>query len=396
MKTVNQHKFMPLILSVCMLVPMSIDIFIPGLPAIQSDFIGQNVSLVMGMSLLGLMLSQLIYGPLLDRYGRKPIIATGLLIFTLASIAIIFANTFLLLILARFIQAFGGSAAVVGVIAITKDIYPKEQLLSKIGMILAMIGISPIIAPLIGSVANYIWGWRGSFGILVILGIFYTLVIMLLLKETIHEKNYNALNVKSILTNYINLLKTPAFIAYCFSSGFTYCILFSYLNISSFIIINEMGFQMMSYGAIVAVNAVAIIIMARVSHIIVNKIGLNKTIYCGITLIILGGLLMLLINLFTKPTILTFMLPVFITTIGAGIIRPTANGGAMQIAPKQSIGSAASCFNFISFGSGAIVSIFSLEIIHTIPEFGVFILTFGCLSALLMLLIFYIVQPNQE
>lgn len=388
MKAVPPPRFMGLILSVCMVVPMSIDIFISSLPAIQTHFPGHNVTLVMGMSLIGLTLSQLFYGPLLDRFGRKPVIVTGLLIFTMASIIVVIANTFAVLIWARFVQAFGGSAAVVGIIAIVKDVYQKEQLMYKIGAVMAMIGISPVIAPFIGSILDSILGWRGGFCLLVVLGVFYTVVLIILFKETIYEKNKDALKISRILSNYACIIKTSGYLTYCFSSGFTYCILFSYLNISAFIIIKEMGFHVVSYGAIVAINALAIVIMAKIAPVSSKRYGLNNTIYLGLILILLGGLLMLLLNYMFPPTLLTFMAPVLVTTIGAGIIRPTANGGAIQLAPKHAIGSAAACFNIISFGFGAIVSIFSLQLIHTVFQFGIFILVFGALPLILMWLTF--------
>ena len=157
-----------------------------------------------------------------------------------------------------------------------------------------------------------------------------------------------------------------------------------------------MGYPIISYGAIVAFNALAIIIMAKVAPNIVKIIGLNKTCYLGISLIVFGGLSMLLINYVLLPTLITLMVPVFITTMGAGIIRPIANGGAMQLAPKKAIGSAAACFNFISFGSGAIVSIFSLKLVTNILEFGVFILIFGILSILLMWITFNVVKVRSQ
>ena len=239
MRALQQSRCFILIMSVCMVVPASIDIFISGLPAIHAQFPDQNVTLVMGMSLLGLTLSQLVYGPLLDYFGRKPVILLGLIIFTLASIAIVLAQTFMLLIWARFVQAFGGSAAVVGIIAITKDVYSKELLMSKIGTLMAMIGVSPVVAPLIGSLAKSIWGWRGSFSLLIVLGSFYTIIIAFLFKETIQERNHNALKLNVIYSNYVTLIKTPGYLTYCLCSAFTYCILFSYLNISAFIIINK-------------------------------------------------------------------------------------------------------------------------------------------------------------
>lgn len=363
--------------SVCILVPISIDIFFAALPAISQHFPGENVSLILSMTLLGLASSQLFYGPLLDRFGRRPVLICGLWVYTLSSIVIMITDSFNLFVAARFFQAFGGCSGVVAVLAIARDTYTKDKLVYATSLIMSIIGISPIIAPLIGSFLTSFFNWRASFVLLFILGCIYTLLIQICFKETLLNKNLEAMQLKKIVHNYWQLIKNQNFLVYCFLNGFSYSILFSYLILSPFFIIEQLHFSVITYGWIVALNAVAIIIMARIAPKIVEKITLLKTITLGFFLITLAGILMAVFNAYLTTTIYTFMLPMFLMMIGAGIIRPTVSASAMQNAPVAIAGSAAALFNFITFSSSSLVSNYSLKIIFNVAEFGMFASIFG-------------------
>lgn len=372
-----------------MVAPISIDIFVSGLPAISQYFHGTNVSLILGMSLLGLAFSQPIYGPLLDKFGRKPVLLFGLLVFSIASLVIATTNSFNILILGRFVQAIGACCGVVSSFAIVKDVYEKEKMVYAIGMIMAMIGISPVIAPLIGSFLTNYFSWRASFFFLFIMGLTYLFIIAFVYKETLTAKNKDALRLSSIISNYWLLLKLDGFVLYCLSNGFTYCILFSYINISAFLIIKEMGYSIISYGWIVSSNALIIILMAKLAPYVSSKITIIKTLILGLFIIAIGGAAMIFASNIYGSNIFSLMVPVLITTIGAGIIRPIANAGAMQLSPKNIAGSASAMFNFITFVMGAVASTYSLRYISNILDFGVFILVFGLIPVLFWILAAY-------
>lgn len=365
------------ILSVCIVAPLSIDIFISGLPAIKEYFNGANVSLILSVALLGLALAQPIYGPLLDRFGRKPVLVAGLCIYTFAGVLVMCTSSFTLMMIGRFLQAAGACSTTVSVFAIARDRCDKDKLVYATSLIMAVIGISPIIAPLIGSFLNAFWGWRASFVFLFIMGCVYILLVQLYLKETLQNKNLQAFRIKEIINNYSGLAKTQGFVIYCLISGFSYSVLFSYLPLSTLFIIQQMHFSLISYGWIVATNAIAIISMATLAPRLANKITLLKTLFFGFLLITIGGFVMALINVSFKTNIYTFMLPMFLTTLGAGLIRPTASASAMQLAARPVAGSASAFFNFISFACGSIASSFSMKIISNVTGFGVFILAMG-------------------
>ncbi len=204
-----------------------------------------------------------------------------------------------------------------------------------------------MIAPLIGSFLNTAWGWRASFVFLLILAMFFTVLLQFFFKETQQEKNLSALNLKQMVHNYYQLIANKNYSKFCLTSGFSYGILFSYFAISPLFLIKQLHFSMINYGLIVAVNGVAIIAMAYLAPRLANKTSLNRVLLMGLFVIAIGGLLMLFVNLGMSLSVWSFMLPMFVTTVGIGMIRPTASAGAMAMADRKVAGSAAAGFNLI-------------------------------------------------
>jgi Bcr/CflA subfamily drug resistance transporter len=377
MNTRRHTVFFTVILSVCVLVPLANDLFISGMPEMRNFFMGDNISLVFSISLLGLAVAQPFYGPLSDRFGRKPVLLAGLLIYTLASAQVMFANTFVPLLIGRFFQAIGVCSAIASALPIARDTCEQDELVKASSLIMAIMGAGPALSPLFGSFLNNQWGWRASFVFLFVLGCFYLLWISIFLKETHINKNMEALAFGQIWRNYANLAKQPNFLKYCFASGFSYGVLFSYINLSPFFIIEKMHFNLINFGIIVAINALAIITMAIFTPKIAKKLTLPFTMQLGLGIIFGSGLLMWLLNILFTENIYVFMIPIFLTTVGIGMIRTTASAGAMQLVQSQIAGSAAAFFNLFSFISGFLAINITTKLIHTVAGFGLFITVMG-------------------
>ena len=165
-----QKKILWLCLTVVGIVPFSNDIFVSALPQIRAAFATTHSGLILSVFLAGLALAQPIYGPLSDHYGRKPILIIGLLIFLIGSALAAFSNNFTLLISGRFIQALGACSTIISALAIVRDTQSHTKLVSMIGTLMAVIGVCPAVAPLVGSYLTQYIGWRGSFYFLFLLG----------------------------------------------------------------------------------------------------------------------------------------------------------------------------------------------------------------------------------
>jgi DHA1 family bicyclomycin/chloramphenicol resistance-like MFS transporter len=382
-QTLTHKIIFTIILSVCAIVPLTNDIFISGIPEMSHYFSGQDISLVLSASLLGLAVAQIFYGPLLDRFGRKPVLITGLMFYIFASAYVMSAHDFTLLIVGRFFQALGVCSAIVSVLAIVRDTYKKEELIKATGLIMAILGAGPATAPLIGSFLNHMWGWRASFIFLFILGIFYFCWISIFLKETLTDKNKHALRFKNIVGNYIKLAKNSEFFICCMVSGFSYSVLFSYISLSALFIITQMHFSLMSFGIIVALNSLAIILMSLIAPHIARRLSLQKIMKLGLATIFISGLIMAILNLYVS-NIYSFILPVFLMTVGIGMIRPTASAYAMQLVEAQIAGSAAAFFNFSSFTLGSLSTFLSSKLVHNVSTFGLLIAIIALMGLLIL------------
>lgn len=392
MKISKIHRLiLTTILSVCVIVPLTNDIFISGIPAMKQVFVGNNISLVLSFSLLGLALGQLFYGPLSDRFGRKPILLTGLVVYILASAQVMTANSFAALLAGRLFQAIGACSATISALAIARDTCEHHELVGATSLIMAIMGVGPALAPLIGSFLNHTWGWRASFEFLFILGCCYFIWVAIFFKETHINKNKDALLFKNIWKNYLHLWQQPQFLRNCLTSGFSYGVLFSYIGLAPFFIIEQLHFSVLSFGIIVAINAIAIIITAAFIPTFVTRYSLQAMTRTGLATIFSGGVMMWLLNIFYAMNIYTLMIPIFFTTIGIGMIRPTASAGAMQHVQRNLAGSAASLFNLISFVSGTIAITFATKFIQNEVNFGLYI---GALGGLALLMQFVYVNQN--
>ncbi|WP_119328911.1 multidrug effflux MFS transporter [Cysteiniphilum halobium] len=375
-----KNKMMFLILTVCVITPFANDVFVASLPAMAQNFHTAHIGLVMTVFMIGLSTSQLFYGPLLDRFGRKPVLIIGLVIYTLASLMIIFSSSFHMLLIGRFFQAIGTCSSIVAAMAIARDVYKKEDLVKAMAMIMAIIGICPAIAPLLGSMLQELFGWHGAFVFLLLLGVFYLLVISFLFTESIKQKNMHATKPKQLYHNYLSLLKIKSFQGYILTSACSYGVLFSYAAASSMLIIGVFNFSVLTFGIIFALNSLAIVIMSILAPRLNKRFSIAQLVLTGAVLLVTGAILTILLNIIFTSNIYTLVLPMWITTLGYAMIRPTASAGAISSAPHQITGSAAALFNFMSFFGGAIATFLLTQFTMTNIHFAIFILAIGLLA----------------
>lgn len=374
------------IIAVVCVAPFANDIFSAGLPAIAQEFHNNHTQLIYSCFLFGLALSQLAYGPLLDRFGRKPVLLCGLWLFMLSTIVIVTTDKFHILLLARFFQGVGACSAIVGVMAIVRDLFDRDDMVRMMSVVMAVIGISPVLAPLIGSTLIHIWNWQASFYLLIIMGIFFLVFYHFIFKETLKEKNHNAMHINHIVANYTQLFKNHLFTRYCIASACSYASLFAFLSISPFFIIHQLGYSVVHFGIIMAIDAIAIVAMTYCAPRLVKKYSIDWVIVLGLILIGVGGLLLFILTHIFGFNIYVFMLPMFITTIGIGLIRPSASGGVMRLSEQHNAGSAAAAFNFCSFMGGSIATTLTATYILNVNAFAMFIIVLAVFALFIKLI----------
>jgi len=334
--------------------PVSIDMYLPAFPAIAQDFHASpgDIERTLAVYLFGMAASQLLYGPLADRYGRKPPLLGGLILYIIASIGCSLAPNIEILTLCRLFQAMGGAAGMVIPRAVIRDRYDTQQAARALSMLMLIMGVAPILAPLVGGQLISWLGWRGIFGLMVVGSLVLLLTARRVMTETLKAENTHALNFIGIFRTYFQLLSQRRFVAFALSGGMGSAGMFSYIASSPRVFIQHFEVSPQVYGLLFGLNAVCLITGSQVSarllktHSPVNILpkALSVTIIAGMTALILT-----LTGLITLP-LLMLCLMVFMFSIG--FVGP--NSAAMALSDQgQRLGSASAMMGTLQMSCGA-------------------------------------------
>ncbi|MFL5788897.1 MAG: multidrug effflux MFS transporter [Flavisolibacter sp.] len=249
--------------------PLSIDMYLPAFPAIAKN-LNTSVSKVM-LSLssffIGISAGQLIYGPLLERFGRKKPLYAGLIIYFLASLGCAFASSVNALILFRLLQALGGCAGMVAARAIVRDIFEVKENAKIFSLLMLVVAVSPIIAPTLGGYVTSILGWRYVFGILILVNFLIITGVYFLLPESKRPDPGFSLKAPAIVKNFITIIKHPQFYTFTFTGAIAYAGLCAYVSGSPYVFMEIFKVNEKQFGWIFALIAVGIIGASQINNI---------------------------------------------------------------------------------------------------------------------------------
>jgi MFS transporter, DHA1 family, multidrug resistance protein len=240
--------------------PLSIDMYLPGFPLIAADFAvpTARVELSLASFFIGLALGQLLHGPLSDRYGRRPIVLLGLGVYVAASIACALAPSAEFLVAARFVQALGACAGIVVSRAVVRDRFEPQQAARVFSMLMLVMGVAPIVAPLLGAVVSDVAGWRAMFGLLAIVGLTCAWAVFRALPETRRPAAQKP--------KWLAVLADRSFVRHAVSGGVAYAGMFAYITGSPFVFIELFGLSPRQYGYVFAANAAALIASSQLNR----------------------------------------------------------------------------------------------------------------------------------
>lgn len=375
--------------------PFSIDMYLPAFETIALDFKTtiEHIQLSLTSFFVGIAFGQLIYGPLLDKFGRKKPLLVGLLIYIGASFLCAYTKEPNHLIFLRFLQALGSCSGMVASRAMVRDIFPPREAAKVFSMLMLVIGISPIVAPSVGAFVLANFDWHIIFIILAALAILIFISVIFVLPESYQGNKKMSLHPRNILSDFWRVFKHPTFMLYAAIGGVASSGLYAYLSGSSFVLQRLFGLSEAEYGGAFALVASSLIIATQLNRILLNRwssesISQKANIFqasAGILLVVFalsGG---------TSLSILLGLICLFLCC--QGFIFP--NTSALALAPFGSLaGIASALLGCIQMGLGALTSA-SVSYFHNdsmLPMVSVM-----CASASIACLVYFLApKPTNE
>lgn len=336
--------------------PFSIDMYLPGFQAIATD-LGTNIEKIQ-MSLtsffVGIASGQLVYGPLLDRFGRKTPLIVGLVIYIGASIGCVFIQTADGLILLRFVQALGSCGGMVASRALVRDYFPASETAKIFSLLMLVIGVSPILAPTLGGMVIHLWGWHFIFAFLAVLTAIIALGVIFVLPKS--EANPQvSLMPRPIIRGFIQVLKTPAFIIYAIAGGTASSGMYAYLSGSPYVMMDIYGLTEQQYGWVFGLVAAGLITSSQLNNLLLKRHSSATVAYYALMMQAIVGLCLFLFAIFDSLSLFGIIFLIFCFLACQGFVFP--NTSALALNPfSKSAGSASALLGSIQLTIGAVAS----------------------------------------
>lgn len=337
---------------------ISTDLYLPALPAIVLD-LGTEVAavqLTLSVFLLGFGLAQLVYGPLSDRIGRRPLLLFGTGLYVVASLACMVASSIGTLVAARFLQAVGACCGPVLGRAVVRDVWEPEEAARVLAYLAAAMTLAPAAGPILGGLLTAGFGWRSTFAALALFGTLLLAGVALLLPETNRRRDPTATRPGRLVANYGQLLRDRRFQGFAAVAAFTYCGIFAFISGSSYLLIEVVGLAPVLYGlcfaAIVAGYAAGSLAAARLSP----RLGIEGLLALGTAIEAAGGGAGLVLAFLLPPSVPTLVVPQLVFMVGAGLALPSAMAGGIGPFPEKA-GLASGLLGFCQLMVAALIGV---------------------------------------
>lgn len=376
--------------------PFSIDMYLPGFQQIARDF-GTNekaVAFTLTSYFIGIAAGQLIYGPIVDKYGRKKPLIFGLLVYSIAALGCSLSPDIESMTLMRLLQALGGCVGMVASNAIISDVFESHQRAKAFSSLMLVMGVAPLIAPSIGSFLVEQLDWRYIFYFLTFFSALVIALIFFFLPETSRYMHSNPLKPEKIAKEYLEILKNKTFLSYTLAGSVSMSVLYAYISSASFIFLTLYGLDKSTFSIVFAVNAAGFIsgsylngVMTRFAHYI--KIArVVSVLLCIVTFL---AMMMIYFNdqIQYKWMVVASFAILFLT----GFINP--NTTAASLTPfTGNVGAASALGGFSRMGLGAAVAA-AIGIFQGETAITLFATTFA-LAVLTLLLLAFAPKPDRK
>lgn len=337
--------------------PLTIDMYLPALPALGSDLGASEsaVQLTLTGTLVGLGLGQLVIGPLSDALGRRKPLIAGTALHIVSSLLVLVAPNVLVLGLLRTLQGVGAAAAMVVAMAVVRDLFTGRAAATILSRLMLVMGAAPILAPSIGAGILLSGSWRGVFAVLAALGVALLLVAIFLLKETLPPERRRTGAVRPVLATYRMLLADKQFVVLALVAALGMSALFSYVSGSSFVLQDTFGLNQQEFGLVFAIGAVALIGASQLNVVLLNRYTAQQIVFGALGAALVFGAVLVVFAASGFGGLLGFLVPLLLLLGAVGFVLPNAPALALS-RHGEAAGTAAALLGAAQFGLGALIA----------------------------------------
>jgi len=357
--------------------PLSIDMGLPGIPSIEESFAGAagHGALTLSLFLAGFAVSPLCCGPLADRFGRRSTVAAGLLAFAFAAGACVFAPTLFALLTCRLVQGIAAGACVIMPLAIVRDVFDGANARQHLSRITAVVGLAPMLAPILGSWVMAAGGWRGIYAAQAVCGLILLVVTMTSFDETLPTKRRRRLDPKVLLSGYALVLRDRAFRGNTLLYAFAFACMFSFISSAPAVLMGMMELSSGMFALAFGLSSCGTLLGALLSGRL-NARGVSSTVIVtsAVVGLVVAAALTLVVTLAGLGSVSTVVPLVTIAIFCFGLIGPGANHDALRRLP-QVAGSASGVLRCTQMVMGALTS----ALVAWLQPFGQPLLVMGAL-----------------
>lgn len=337
--------------------PLSIDIYLPALPGMARDLHASTslVQLTLTATLLGLAGGQIVAGPLSDRRGRRPPMLGGLLLFSGGCALCAAAPDVWTLVVFRFLQGLGGAVSLVLARAIVRDLWVGVGMSRILSRLFLVMGISPVLAPMVGAQILRVTSWRGVFLALAALGLAILVFTASVVPETLHGEPSAKSDMLATLRAFRRIAADRAFSGYALAVGGGYGMLFAYIAGAPFVVQEVYGASPTIFSLIFAVNAIGITACSQLNAWLVGRVRMRRLLFASLVAMAAGSVSVLLTSGIARLGLVALMLSLLVAIAPIGMLGPNASALALA-SYADAAGSASALMGVLQFVIGAATS----------------------------------------
>ncbi|MDD3267372.1 MAG: multidrug effflux MFS transporter [Burkholderiales bacterium] len=380
-------SFTIIIVLIWSLPALSTDIYLPSMPSMAKyfDTTLSEIQYTIFFYTAGFSIGALFFGPMSDRFGRKPIILISLVIAAISALFTTFSTSLTILFFARLVQGIALAGVGSTMRAVTKDICPDKESMATFGAILGIaIPIANAVAPIIGGYIESYLNWRVSFGVVLIYTIVFLLYAYFKLPETNHERLESS--IKNLLHDYKDVITNKVFFRYNAITAFALCSLYAYLTISPKILQVKVGLTPEQFGYSNLLVSISLILSSYINSKLLPTHGIDNMLRFGAKMLGVSGVIFLIIGIFSWYNLYIILFALFILVFGCGFIFPTASAGGLSLFATRAgtAGAIYGCIQMLGGSAGsAFITLITREHFDPLIGLGLFIIIQSLIGTIL-------------